>query len=172
MLSENLKTIRKNKGLSQAELAVKLNVVRQTVSKWEQGLSVPDADMLIALSDALGTPVSVLLGETVTEVNPSESNELKKIAEKLEVVNLQLARRKDTNRKVLHVICILLCAGIAAVFVFLGIMGSPYLAWNYGDPETAVIGAAYHMFEWVFVRLAPLAFAVFLAGAIFTRKKV
>lgn len=42
MLNENIKTIRKSKGLSQQELAVKLNVVWQTVSKWEQGLSVPD----------------------------------------------------------------------------------------------------------------------------------
>ena len=50
MLNENIKTIRKSKGLSQEELAVKLNVVRQTVSKWEQGLSVPDSDMLISLS--------------------------------------------------------------------------------------------------------------------------
>ena len=39
MLSENIKTLRKSKGLSQQELAVKLNVVRQTVSKWEQGVS-------------------------------------------------------------------------------------------------------------------------------------
>lgn len=39
MLNENLKNIRKAKGLSQEELAIKLNVVRQTVSKWEQGLS-------------------------------------------------------------------------------------------------------------------------------------
>ena len=53
MLNENIKTIRKSKGLSQQELAVKLNVVRQTVSKWEQGLSVPDSDMLISLSEAL-----------------------------------------------------------------------------------------------------------------------
>ena len=50
MLNENIKAIRKAKGLSQQELAVKLNIVRQTVSKWEQGLSVPDADLLIALS--------------------------------------------------------------------------------------------------------------------------
>lgn len=61
MLSENIKTIRKSKGLSQEELAVKLNVVRQTISKWEQGLSVPDADMLISISEALETPVSTLL---------------------------------------------------------------------------------------------------------------
>ena len=63
MLSENIKAIRKSKGLSQQELAIKLNVVRQTVSKWEQGLSVPDSDLLISLSEALETPVSTLLGE-------------------------------------------------------------------------------------------------------------
>ena len=65
MLSENIKARRKSKGLSQQELAIKLNVVRQTVSKWEQGLSVPDAAMLISLSEALETPVSVLLGENL-----------------------------------------------------------------------------------------------------------
>ena len=57
MLSKNIKAIRKSKGLSQQELAIKLNVVRQTVSKWEQGLSVPDSDMLISLSEVLETPV-------------------------------------------------------------------------------------------------------------------
>ena len=69
MLSENIKTIRKSKGLSQEELAVKVNVVRQTVSKWEKGLSVPDSEMLISLSEALETPVSTLLGETVIEAS-------------------------------------------------------------------------------------------------------
>ena len=61
MLNENIRAIRKVKGLSQEELALRLHVVRQTVSKWEQGLSVPDADLLIALSEALETPVSTLL---------------------------------------------------------------------------------------------------------------
>ena len=65
MLSENIKTLRKAKGLSQEELAVKLNVVRQTISKWEQGRSVPDSELLLALSEALETPVSTLLGEAV-----------------------------------------------------------------------------------------------------------
>ena len=63
MLNENIKAIRKSKGLSQQELAIKLNVVRQTISKWEQGLSVPDSDMLIPLSEVLETPVSTLLGK-------------------------------------------------------------------------------------------------------------
>ena len=91
MLNENIKAIRKAKGLSQQELAVKVNVVRQTVSKWEQGLSVPDADMLLALSEALETPVSVLLGKTVVE---PEADTLQAISQKLEVINLQLAAGK------------------------------------------------------------------------------
>ena len=93
MLNENIKAIRKAKGLSQQELAVKLNIVRQTVSKWEQGLSVPDADLLIALSQALETPVSTLLGETVME---SEADRLQAISERDEQ-----NRRKElpTNRQ-------------------------------------------------------------------------
>ena len=99
MLNENIKAIRKSKGLSQQELAVKLNIVRQTVSKWEQGLSVPDSDMLISLSEVLEVPVSTLLGEIVIE---TEVDTLKAISEKLEVINLQLARRKTTRRKMIH----------------------------------------------------------------------
>ena len=56
MLNENIKAIRKSKGLSQQELAIRLNIVRQTVSKWEQGLSVPDSDLLISLAETLETP--------------------------------------------------------------------------------------------------------------------
>ena len=81
MLNENIKAIRKSKGLSQQELAINLNVVRQTISKWEQGLSVPDSDMLISISEVLETPVSTLLGETVIE---AEVDNLKAISEKLE----------------------------------------------------------------------------------------
>ena len=58
MLKDNLKTLRKNKGLSQEELSIKLNVVRQTISKWETGLSVPDVEMLIKISELFETPVS------------------------------------------------------------------------------------------------------------------
>ena len=62
MIHENIKHFRKAKGLSQEELAVKLHVVRQTVSKWENGLSVPDADVLIRLANVLGVSISQLLG--------------------------------------------------------------------------------------------------------------
>ena len=168
MLSENIKTARKSKGLSQEELAVKLNVVRQTISKWEQGLSVPDSDMLIALSDALATPVSALLGEFAVR---AEADDLKAIAEKLEIINLQLARQKAARRKTLRWLLIALCAVTVIIAAALVLLNSPYLGWNYSDPETAVAGAAFHAFEWLFVRLAPIVLISTVIGIVLTRNK-
>lgn len=168
MLNENIKAVRKSKGLSQQELAVKLNVVRQTVSKWEQGLSVPDSDLLIAISEALETPVSTLLGETVAE---SEVDRLKAISEKLEVINLQLARRKSTRRSVIRGSLIAICVLIAVGFALLAVWDSPYLGWDYSAPETAVLGVAFHSLEWAFVRAAPVIFVAALIGIFLTRKK-
>lgn len=168
MLSQNLKTIRKSKGLSQQELAVKLNVVRQTISKWEQGLSVPDSEMLISISEVLETPVSTLLGENV--IVP-EADTLKAISEKLEVINLQMAQKKNTRRKIIHWSLIGLCAIIMAIFVVLYFWKSPYQAWDYANPETAVLGVAFHSLEWLFVRVAPLAFVGAIIGIVLTREK-
>lgn len=168
MLNENIRAIRKSKGLSQQELAVKLNVVRQTISKWEQGLSVPDSDMLISISEVLETPVSILLGENVIE---SEVDDLKAISAKLEVINLQLAQRKTTRRKIIHWLLIAVCVVIVATFVILFLLKSPYLGWDYGNPETAVLGVAFHSLEWLFVRVAPIIFIGALVGIVLTRKK-
>ena len=169
MLSENIKTIRKSKGLSQQELAVKLNVVRQTVSKWEQGLSVPDSDLLIALSEALETPVSTLLGENVAE---AEADTVKVLSEKLEIINLQFARRAAMRKAFLHWSLIALCAVIVVVSAALVVVNSPYLGWDFSDPETAVVGTVFHAFEWLFVRLAPIVLLAALVGIFMTRKKV
>ena len=168
MLNENIKAIRKTKGLSQQELAVKLNVVRQTVSKWEQGLSVPDSDMLISISEVLETPVSTLLGEKVIE---SEVDDLKAISAKLEVINLQLAQRKTTRKRILHWFLILLCVASITIFAYLLSLESPYLGWDYSDPETAILGVAFHSFEWLFVRVAPIVFIGAIVGVFLTRKK-
>ena len=168
MLNENIKAIRKSKGLSQQELAVKLNVVRQTISKWEQGLSVPDSDLLISLSEALETPVSTLLGETVME---AEVDAVKALSEKLEIINLQLARRKVMRRAILHWLLIALCAGIVIIAAILFVGNSFYLGWDYSAPETAVMGVAIHAFEWGFVRLAPFALVAALVGVFLTRKR-
>lgn len=168
MLSENIKAIRKSKGLSQQELAVKLNVVRQTISKWEQGLSVPDSDLLIALSEALETPVSTLLGETVTT---SEADAIQAISKKLEVINLQLARRMIVRRKLVHWLLISSCVVIAALSAALLAAGSPYLSWDYTNPETAVLGVGFHALEWLFVRVAPVLLAAAIVGICLTRNK-
>ena len=157
MLNENIKRIRKSKGLSQEELAIKLNVVRQTVSKWENGLSVPDSSMLIMLADELDTTVSELLGELVAEPT---TDDLKILSKKLEVINLQLAKRSITKIKTIRWILISLCVVIVIIFIAIASMNSPYLDWNYNDPELAVAGTIMHGFEFLFVRLAPIAFFI------------
>ena len=168
MLNENIKAIRKSRGLSQEELAVKLNVVRQTISKWEQGLSVPDSDMLISISEVLETPVSTLLGETIIE---PKADDLKVISEKLEVINLQLAQRKNAKRRTVHWLLISCCVVIVAFFAVLMMINSPYLGWDFSDPETAVLGAAFHVFEWLYVRIAPMIFIGAMVGVFLTREK-
>ena len=168
MLGENIKAVRKSKGLSQQELAVKLNVVRQTVSKWEQGLSVPDSDLLIALSEALETPVSTLLGESIPE---PEADQLTAISEKLEVINLQLAQITCSRRKILHWLFIAFSAAVVALLALLLLLNSPYQHWDYGDPETAVLGTIYHSFEWLFARVWPFLLAGAVIGALLTRKR-
>lgn len=168
MLNENIKTLRKSKGLSQEELAIKLNVVRQTVSKWENGLSVPDSSMLMLLAEELDTSVSTLLGEPVTE---PAADDVKAIAEKLEVINLQLAKKDRQKMQTIRWVLIVLCVLIVIVFIILAVINSSYLDWDYNDPELAVAGTILHGFEFVFVRLAPIAFLGSVAGIIITFKK-
>ena len=167
MLKENIKSMRKAKGLSQEELAIKLNVVRQTISKWEQGLSVPDAEMLISLSEVFETPVSTLLGEKISEF---KVDDLKAISEKLEIINLQLSQRKKDRRKIVHWMQISLCIVIIVIFITLNLLNSPYLNWDYSNPEYAVLGVTFHSFEWLFIRIVPVIIIGLIIGIFLTRK--
>lgn len=151
MLKENIKSVRKSKGLSQEELAIKLNVVRQTISKWEQGLSVPDSEMLISISETLDTPVSTLLGENISE---PKVDDLKIISEKLEIINEQLSAKQKQKRIIKFLIIVDIC--IILLFILLTVLGSPYQSWNYNDPEWSVIGTLWHLFEWIFFKAAPV----------------
>lgn len=168
MLNENIKAIRKSKGLSQEELAIKLNVVRQTISKWETGLSVPDSDMLLSISEILETPVSTLLEETIVE---NTVDDLKVISKKLEIINLQLAQKKVVKQKILHWCFISICAIVVTIFAITIVLNSPYLKWNYSDIETAIIGVGFHVFEWVFVRLAPFVLIGGIVGSFLTKRR-
>lgn len=110
MLNENIKRCRQAKGLSQEELAIKLNVVRQTVSKWEKGLSVPDSTCLVALAEALDTTVGALLDEAIEAQNEPS---LQALAAKLEVLNEQFARQLQRRRRALRIVLIVLACILA-----------------------------------------------------------
>ena len=168
MLKDNLKTLRKNKGLSQEELSVKLNVVRQTVSKWEQGLSVPDAEMLISISEVFETPVSTILGENIDE---QEKNDLKVISEKLEVINEQLSKKQKQKRNIFVNTLIITDVCLILLFILLAVLGSPYQNWDYSNPEYAVLGVAFDSFEWLFIRIAPIIIIGLIIGIFRTKKK-
>ena len=169
MLCDNIRIIRKKKGLSQEELSKKVNVVRQTVSKWEQGLSVPDADMLILLSKVLETPVSVLLGETTLA---TDVDDIKILAAKLETINFQFAQKKARNFKLLLGGLISLCVIIVLTAVLFIISDSPYLLWDCSNPETAIAEVFVHTFEWFFFRVSPVILLAAITGIIvIVRKK-
>lgn len=103
MFQDNLKTIRKNKGITQEELATKLNVVRQTISKWEKGLSVPDSDLLIRLAEILDVNVSQLLGSKVEEKQDQNN-----LAQQLSRLNEQLAIKNNRSKKFWRILTIVL----------------------------------------------------------------
>lgn len=102
MLSENIKALRKQKGYSQQQLADKLCVVRQTVSKWEKGYSVPDADLLEKLADILEVEVGDLLGNEV--IPETENSALSEVANQLTIFNEYLAKRTRTRKKIIKAI--------------------------------------------------------------------
>jgi transcriptional regulator with XRE-family HTH domain len=117
MFSENLKIIRKTKGLSQEELAIRLNVVRQTISKWEKGLSVPDADMLIRIAEAFEVSVSEILGAKI-----DNEKDLNIVAEQLSRINEQLAIKNRRQHRIWKTLAIIIGV-IIAVNIILVIIG-------------------------------------------------
>ena len=168
MLNENIRNLRKQKGLSQEELANRIHVVRQTVSKWESGLSVPDSSMLINLANELDVTVSDLLGETIEN---NGENDLKAISKKLEEINLIFSNQRIQKIKRIRMLLIFLCIFIITLFVLLYFMGSSYLNWDYSNNELAVAGTLLHGFEFIFVRISPIVLVLSVIGIIITYKK-
>ncbi|MBE6540874.1 MAG: helix-turn-helix transcriptional regulator [Ruminococcaceae bacterium] len=140
MLSKNIRDFRIAKGLSQEELAIDLNVVRQTVSKWERGLSVPDSELLIRIAEELDTSVSVLLGETEGE---EEITEIKEIAARLEVLNEQFALQNERRRKIIRGVLIAVIVVASILLIKEGIIHiSIYYASKSIDEALGVIGGS------------------------------
>lgn len=110
MFHKNFKAFRKDRGFSQEQMAVRLNVVRQTVSKWEQGLSVPDAEMLIEIAEVLNVSVSDLLG-TEMEIEEKD-NSLEMIATELAKLNellvIQHQKSEQTKKMIVEAVIVVL----------------------------------------------------------------
>ena len=125
--------MRKAKGYTQEELAIKLNVTRQTISKWEKGLSVPDVDFLFKIADVLETNVGTLLGGAIMdEVNKDT------VAEQLAKISEQLAIKNRRSKRIWKIVGIVLLT-ILALNLFLAIFGmSPYTSFS-PDGKTTVI---------------------------------
>ena len=118
MFGENLKTLRKQKGFSHEELATRLHVVRQTISKWEKNLSVPDADTLIRLAEILEVSVSELLGAKIENENTASD-----VAEQLSRINEQLAIKNRRSRRIWKIVAIILAA-IILINIFIAVFFS------------------------------------------------
>ena len=112
-----------------------------------------DAEMLISISEVFDTPVNEIIGENILE---KETNDLKVISEKLEIINELLAMEQKRKRKKTISLLIFIDVGIVLLFVILAMLGSPYLTWDYNNPEWAVIGTIWHSFEWIFFKVAPI----------------
>ncbi len=161
---------RREKNLTQMQLAGLLGITSQAVSKWENGLSVPDSSMLVSLAEELDISVSTLLGEVVQEESLNEGN-LKSISEKLEIINLQLIKRSEMRMRTIRYFFISVCTIIVTVFIAFAAINSEYLTWNFNNPELVVAGTFLHGFEFLFVRLAPFVFIGSVIGIIVTYKK-
>ena len=134
MLSENLKTLRRQKGFTQEELAARLNVGRQTVSKWEKGLSVPDAELLTRQAEVLEVPVSTLLGSAITD--DSEPDD---IARQLARINEQLAVKNRRSRRIWRTAAAVLIAVVVIYLLLIAVSIIAFDKFRVDDPGTAQV---------------------------------
>lgn len=126
--------------------------------------------MILSLAEELDTSVSTLLGETVQKECLNEED-MKSISEKLEVINLQLAKRSSMRIRTIRYLFISLYVIIAVIFIALAAMGSEYLTWDFNNPELAIVGTLLHGFEFLFVRVAPFLFMGSVIGIALTYKE-
>ena len=138
MLGENMKTLRKQKGYSQETLAEQLNVVRQTVSKWEKGRSVPDAEMLNKIAELFEVSVSDLLGNKIPESDPTDTNE---VAKQLAILNEQLAKQSRSRKRISQIVLLSIAAIVLiAIVVYLSI----FLIYKFDHSSRAMTSVELH----------------------------
>lgn len=105
---DRLYELRKGSGLTQNDLAEKLDVSRQAVSRWEMGTAKPDIDNLVALSNVLGVTLDYLLkGEESLEIRPPEPDRVEPVA--------PVQQEKKTHNRIWWIIWAVSFAVILAV---------------------------------------------------------
>ena len=125
MLHENLTALRTQTGRPPEELAIRLNVVRQTVSKWESGRSVPDADILLKIADVLDVSISDLLGAAL----PNDETQQNEIAAQLIRLNEQYAIRNRRSKRIWRVVL-----GVLVGLLSLIVVGAVVFRVNFDSP--------------------------------------
>ena len=138
MLHETLKDLRKKKGYSQEEAASRLNVVRQTVSKWEKGLSVPDADMLVKLAELYEVTVGELLGapQACEETTEPNQPDMREVAEQLSRINEQLVIKNRRSARIWKIVGGVLIGWMAIILIGLILSISAFSTYRYSDTIT------------------------------------
>ena len=133
MFADNLKTLRRARGLSQEELAGRLHVTRQTISKWENALSVPDAELLLRLAEELEVPVSRLLGGPVEE-EPAPDQ----VAAHLAELNRLLADRNRRSRRIWRVVAGVLIGLVVATVLLILLNAAAFRSITTDTEQTAI----------------------------------
>ncbi len=136
MLNETLKTLRKQKGYSQEEAASRLNVVRQTISKWEKGLSVPDADMLVRLAELYEVSVSDLLGAPAQDAAPDQTPDVREMAEQLSRINEQLVIKNRRAARIWKIVGISILSLLALQLILMILSVTAFTAYRVDDAYT------------------------------------
>ena len=141
MFSENLKTLRKQKGLTQETLAIKLHITRQTISKWEKGLSVPDTEQLVRLAEVLEVPIAQLLGQKVADT--TNENE---VAEYLAQIAEQLAIKNRRTKLIVKIVVGILVAFVIANLLMVLMSFSSFYEITDSSEESIVMNEAERAF--------------------------
>ena len=137
MFSENLKTLRKQKGLTQETLAIKLHITRQTISKWEKGLSVPDTEQLVRLAEVLEVPITQLLGQKVADT--TNENE---VAEYLAQIAEQLAIKNRRTKLIVKIVVGILVAFVVANLLMVLMSFSSFYEITDSSEESIIVNEA------------------------------